>query len=172
MIQLFRSCAPTLSLFAQAGNDGSWHVRLMRPIVLDATALSSKLTVFVVPKQLGTVHATVFFTATGATFLKLVGTVTAAVARAFAFRSPNVAPRSAAKNLPKVPGADWLVTTLMQLYGGLVEQDEGGELGGTLTDAVTPLKLFCAYVLATDTAPPGSDGSAWTPASAAASAAV
>src|SRR5215831_1438096 len=90
MIQFFRSCAPTLLLLAQAGNDVAWHVRLIRPIVLEATALSSKLTVFDVLKQLGTMHATVFFTATGATFLKFCGTVTAAVARALSLRSPNV----------------------------------------------------------------------------------
>jgi hypothetical protein len=111
--------------------------------------------------------------AIGATFFMFAGTVTAAVARALSFRSPNVAPRSAAKNLAKVPGTDLLVTTLMQLYGGLLEQDEGSEpLGGMLTVAATPLKLFCAYVLAIEDAPLASDGSAWTPASAAASAAV
>jgi hypothetical protein len=115
----------------------------------------------------------VFFTAIGATFFMFCGTVTAAVARALSFALPNAAPRNAAKNLAKVPGTDLLVWTLMQLYGGLDEQDEGSEpLGGTLTEAVTPLKLFCAYVLAIELAPLGSDGSAWTPASAAASAAV
>jgi hypothetical protein len=86
------------------------------------------------------------------------GTVTAAVARALSFRSPKVAPRKAAKNLANVPGTVLLVTTLMQLYGAVPEQDEGSGLGGTLTVAVTPVKLFCAYVLAVVAAPPGSDG--------------
>jgi hypothetical protein len=113
----------------------------------------------------------VFLIAIGATFFISAGTVTAAVARALALRSPNVAPRRAAKNFANVPGTDLLVTTLMQLYGGLLEQDAGSEpLGGMLTAAVTPLKLFCAYVLAIDDALLGSDGSACTPASAAASA--
>src|SRR4051794_25084253 len=110
MIQSLSSVAPTLLLLTHAGKDDAWHVRLISPIVLDATLLSLKLTVFDVPKQLEVVQATVFLMATGATFLNEPGTVNAAAAFALTLTLLKAEP----KIFAKVPGAVVLATTRMQ----------------------------------------------------------
>src|SRR4029453_2056521 len=106
-IQFLSSFAPIPAFHGQAVDTVEWHVRSIRPIVLELTLLSSKVTVLLWPKQLGTMQATVFFTATGATFFSMFGIVTAAIAFAWTVTLSNSVPKILAQN----PGAGVVGTT-------------------------------------------------------------